>query len=70
MGGGGADDRMTDTPLITLLSQNDLDALRLIADDLDRLLLGEIAHYAAQHGSNQPTGDGIALAKPMASKAD
>lgn len=57
MGGGGADDRMTDTPLLTLLSQNDLDALQLTADDLNHLFLGELEHYAAQHGSNQPTGD-------------
>ena len=57
MGGGGADDRMTDTPLFTLLSQSDLDALQLTADDLNHLLLGELEHYAAQDGSNQPTSD-------------
>ena len=48
---------MTDTPLFTLLSQNDLDALQLTADDLDHLFLSELEHYAAQHGSNQPRGD-------------
>ena len=58
MGGGGANDRMTDKPLLTLLSQKDLEALLLTADDFDRLLLGEPEPYAAQNGSNQPTGDG------------
>ena len=48
---------MTDPPLLTLLSQNDLDALQLTADDLDHLFLGELEHYAAQHDLNQPTGD-------------
>ena len=59
MGGGGADDHMYDTPLFTLLSQNDLDALQLTAYDLNHLLLGELEHYAAQHVLNQPTGDAL-----------
>ena len=49
---------MTDKPLLTLLGQKDLEALLLTADELDRLLLGEPEHYAAQNGSNQPTDDG------------
>ena len=50
---------MNDTPLLTLLSQNDLDALQLTADDLNHLFLGELEHYAAQHVLNQPTGDAL-----------
>ena len=57
MGGGGADDRMTDKSLLTLLSQKDLESLRLTADDLDRLLLGKLEHYDAQDDPDQPIGD-------------
>ena len=64
MGGGGDDGRMTDTPLLTLLIQNDLDALQLTADNLDRLLLylcalaryinakGGLVKLGSEHGDN------------------
>ena len=48
---------MTDKSLLTLLSQKDLESLRLTADDLDRLLLGKLEHYDAQDDPDQPIGD-------------
>ena len=46
---------MTDKPMLMLLSQNDLDALRLTANDLDHMLLCKLERY--DDGLNQPTGD-------------
>lgn len=48
---------MTDEPLLTLMTESDCEALRLTDDDLERLLLGQLAHCDAEGDSNPPTSD-------------
>ena len=43
-----AKNRITGKPLLTLLNQNDLDTLRLTADDFDDLLLNKLERCDAQ----------------------